>query len=65
MAILITGGTGFIGSHASVEFLNSGRDIVIVDNFINISIQQSMAALYDNLGIDDSIDISSVTGNLF
>ncbi len=35
MAILITGGTGFIGSHASVEFLNSGRDIVIVDNFIN------------------------------
>ncbi|MGN1082792.1 MAG: NAD-dependent epimerase/dehydratase family protein, partial [Candidatus Avispirillum sp.] len=26
MAILITGGTGFIGSHTVVELLNAGRD---------------------------------------
>lgn len=35
MAILITGGAGFIGSHTAVELLNSGREIVIVDNFVN------------------------------
>ncbi len=35
MAILVTGGAGFIGSHASVEFLNAGEEIVILDNFSN------------------------------
>ena len=35
MSILVTGGTGFIGSHAVVEFLAAGEDIVIVDNFSN------------------------------
>lgn len=33
--ILVTGGTGFIGSHTSVELLEAGYDIVIVDNFSN------------------------------
>ena len=33
--ILITGGAGYIGSHAAVEVLNSGYDIIIVDNFYN------------------------------
>lgn len=35
MKILVTGGAGFIGSHTSVELLNAGYDIVIVDNFSN------------------------------
>ncbi len=35
MSVLITGGTGFIGSHATVEFLNNGYDVVIVDNLSN------------------------------
>ncbi len=35
MAILITGGAGFIGSHTAVELLNDGREIVILDNFVN------------------------------
>lgn len=35
MAVLITGGAGFIGSHTAVELLNSGEDIVVVDNFVN------------------------------
>ena len=35
MAILVTGGTGFIGSHAVVEFLEAGEEIIIVDNFSN------------------------------
>lgn len=35
MAVLVTGGAGFIGSHTAVELLNSGKDIVIIDNFSN------------------------------
>ncbi len=35
MAILVTGGAGFIGSHTCVELLENGYEVVIVDNFIN------------------------------
>lgn len=35
MAVLVTGGAGFIGSHTCVELLNAGEDIVILDNFSN------------------------------
>ena len=35
MAILVTGGAGFIGSHTCVELLNAGEDIVVFDNFYN------------------------------
>ena len=35
MKILVTGGTGYIGSHTSVELLNEGYDIVIIDNLSN------------------------------
>lgn len=35
MAILVTGGTGFIGSHTVVELLNHNYDVVIVDNYVN------------------------------
>ncbi len=35
MAILVTGGAGYIGSHTCVELLNSGYEIVVMDNFIN------------------------------
>ena len=35
MSVLITGGAGFIGSHTAVEFLNAGKEIVIMDNFSN------------------------------
>ncbi|MEG1834644.1 MAG: UDP-glucose 4-epimerase GalE [Oscillospiraceae bacterium] len=37
MAILVTGGAGFIGSHTTVELLAAGYEIVIVDNFYNSS----------------------------
>lgn len=35
MAILVTGGAGFIGSHTIVELLNANADIVVLDNFCN------------------------------
>ena len=35
MTVLVTGGTGYIGSHTVVELLNSGYDVVIADNFCN------------------------------
>ncbi len=35
MAVLVTGGAGYIGSHTCVELLNAGKDIVIIDNFYN------------------------------
>ena len=35
MAVLVTGGTGFIGSHTCIELLNAGEEIVVVDNFSN------------------------------
>lgn len=35
MAILVTGGAGYIGSHTCIELINAGRDIVVVDNFCN------------------------------
>lgn len=36
--VLITGGLGFIGSHVTVEVLNSGFDVVVVDNLNNSNI---------------------------
>ena len=35
MAILVTGGTGFIGSHTTVELLKTGEKVIIVDNLKN------------------------------
>ena len=35
MKILVTGGTGFIGSHTVVELLNAGHEVVIIDNLYN------------------------------
>ena len=37
--ILVTGGIGYIGSHTSVELLNAGYDIVIIDNLSNSKIE--------------------------
>ena len=39
MKILVTGGTGYIGSHTCVELLNGGYEVVIVDNLSNSKIE--------------------------
>jgi UDP-glucose 4-epimerase len=33
--ILVTGGTGYIGSHTSVELIEEGYDVIIIDNLYN------------------------------
>ena len=38
MKILVTGGTGYIGSHTCVELLNQGHEVVIFDNLFNSQI---------------------------
>ena len=43
--ILVTGGTGFIGSHTTVELINAGYDVVIIDNLSN-----SNADVVDGIG---------------
>lgn len=35
MSVLLTGGTGFIGSHTAVEMINSGYDVILVDDLSN------------------------------
>jgi UDP-glucose 4-epimerase len=37
MRILVTGGTGYIGSHTAVELVAAGHEVVIVDSLVNSS----------------------------
>ena len=37
MNVLVTGGAGYIGSHTTIELLDAGHDVIIVDNFSNSS----------------------------
>lgn len=39
MTILVTGGAGYIGSHTCVQLLNSGYEVVVVDNLSNSKIE--------------------------
>lgn len=39
MKILVTGGTGYIGSHTCVELLDAGYEIVVIDNLSNSKIE--------------------------
>ena len=35
MSVLVTGGMGYIGSHTVVELLNSGEEVVVIDDLSN------------------------------
>ncbi len=39
MAILVTGGAGYIGSHTTIELLERGNEVVIVDNLVNSKLE--------------------------
>lgn len=35
MSILVTGGAGYIGSHACIELLDAGYEVIVLDNLCN------------------------------
>ena len=39
MKVLVSGGTGYIGSHTVVELLKSGHEVIIFDNLYNSKIE--------------------------
>src|SRR5258706_2535085 len=45
MKVLVTGGAGYIGSHTCVELMQTGHEVVILDNFCN-----SHAAVVERIG---------------
>ena len=49
MAILVTGGAGYIGSHTCVELVNAGYEVVVVDNLSN-SKMESLSRVKEIIG---------------
>lgn len=63
MAILVTGGAGYVGSHVCLELIREGYEIVIVDDFRN-SDRSVISALADITGIRPKIyDVDIKNGN--
>lgn len=66
--ILVTGGTGYIGSHTTVELMQQGYDVTIVDNLSNSSIDvlDGIAAIvgrkpeFANIDCGNFIDLDDV-----
>ena len=64
MKILVTGGTGYIGSHTVVELQQKGFDVVIVDALFNSRIQ-ALDAIESVTGIRpefESFDLAEHVG---
>ena len=62
MAILVTGGAGYIGSHTCVELLDAGYDVVVLDNLSNSSEKSLVRALTLSSDFSDEFErLSSTT----
>ena len=61
--ILVTGGTGYIGSHTTVELMQQGYDVTIVDNLSNSSIDvlDGIAAIVGRKPDFANIDCGNIT----
>ncbi len=62
--ILVTGGAGYIGSHTVVELLNSGYEVVVVDNYYNsnASCLERVADITGKSSINYEVDIRDKAG---
>ncbi|MCW3806388.1 UDP-glucose 4-epimerase GalE [Plebeiibacterium marinum] len=66
--ILVTGGTGYIGSHTVVELLSEGFDVVIVDNLSNSDISvleniekiSGLRPVFEKLDLSDALQTESL-----
>jgi len=73
--ILVSGGLGFIGSHTVVELLNSGFNVIIIDNLVNSSIHVFTKIIeiakitdksrlkYSNIDIRNSLQLDNLFKN--
>ena len=61
--ILVTGGTGYIGSHAVVELQNAGFHALIADNLSNsrIEVLDAIAKITGTKPVFEKIDLSNAT----
>lgn len=61
--ILVTGGTGFIGSHTVVELQQSGYEVVIVDNLSNstIDVLDNIAKITGIMPVFEQFDLADAT----
>jgi UDP-glucose 4-epimerase len=70
MKILVTGGAGYIGSHACVELIGAGHEVVIVDNLCNSksSVQDRIEeiagkhCMFEHVDVRDSAGLEAVFG---
>lgn len=68
MKILVTGGAGYIGSHTAVELLDSGYDVIIVDNLCNSNKEAirriekitNKSLIFYNTDIRDKISLDNI-----
>ena len=69
--VLVTGGTGYIGSHTAVELIEEGFEVVIVDNLVNSRIEvldgieqiTGIRPHFEKFDLCDSIKIAELCKN--
>jgi len=59
MRVLVTGGSGYIGSHTCVQLLQNGHDVIILDNLCNS--KRSVLPVIERLGGQRLLKAISVT----
>jgi len=60
--ILVTGGTGFIGSHTVVELINEGFETIIIDNLSNSS-EEVLSGIEEITGVKPTFEKFDLTDN--